>query len=179
MAKIIVDVEANGPCPGLYSMVSFGAVLMDKDGNFTDTFYGEVAPLPGTGCIPEALAVSGVSEQEHAGFDAPNVVMLDFLTWVESAKEKTKSKRAYFLSDNNGFDWQFINYYFHRYCGKNPFGHSSSNISDLYKGMRRSMFENFKRLRKTKHTHHPVDDATGNAEALLAMMKMGLKIGIK
>jgi hypothetical protein len=33
-----------------------------------------------------------------------------------------------------------------------------------------------KYLRKTKHTHHPVDDAKGNAEALLAMQKMGLKI---
>jgi hypothetical protein len=35
---------------------------------------------------------------------------------------------------------------------------------------------NFKHLRKTKHTHHPVDDARGNAEALLQMKAMGLKI---
>ena len=35
---------------------------------------------------------------------------------------------------------------------------------------------NFKTLRKTKHTHHPVDDARGNAEALLAMQEMGLRI---
>jgi hypothetical protein len=39
------------------------------------------------------------------------------------------------------------------------------------------MFQNFKHLRKTKHTHHPVDDAKGNAEALLTMKKeLGLKI---
>lgn len=31
-------------------------------------------------------------------------------------------------------------------------------------------------LRKTKHTHNPVDDAIGNAEALLQMKDMGLKI---
>jgi len=32
-------------------------------------------------------------------------------------------------------------------------------------------------LRKTKHTHNPVDDAKGNAEALLALKnEMGLKI---
>jgi hypothetical protein len=29
------------------------------------------------------------------------------------------------------------------------------------------MFASFKRLRKTKHTHHPVDDARGKAEAML------------
>ena len=37
-------------------------------------------------------------------------------------------------------------------------------------------FANFKFLRKTRHTHNPVDDARGNAEALLAMKELGLKI---
>ena len=40
------------------------------------------------------------------------------------------------------------------------------------------MFRNFKHLRKTPHTHHPVEDARGNAEELLAMKDMGLKIGL-
>lgn len=40
-------------------------------------------------------------------------------------------------------------------------------------------FTNFKRLRKTRHSHHPVDDAKGNAEALLVMREMGLKISLK
>ena len=39
------------------------------------------------------------------------------------------------------------------------------------------MFTNFKHLRKTAHTHHPVDDARGNAEALLRIKdEFGLKI---
>jgi hypothetical protein len=41
------------------------------------------------------------------------------------------------------------------------------------------MSKNFKILRKTKHIHHPVDDAVGNAEALLAMEnKYKLKINL-
>ena len=41
----------------------------------------------------------------------------------------------------------------------------------------RDTFKNFKHLRKTKHTHHPVDDAKGNAEALLEMKhQFNLKI---
>jgi hypothetical protein len=39
----------------------------------------------------------------------------------------------------------------------------------LNKGLMRDTFVNFKHLRKTAHTHHPVDDAKGNAEALLAL----------
>jgi hypothetical protein len=40
-------------------------------------------------------------------------------------------------------------------------------------------FTNFKHLRQTNHTHHPVDDARGNAEALLQMKEDGLKISLK
>jgi hypothetical protein len=43
--------------------------------------------------------------------------------------------------------------------------------------MVKDSFASFKHLRKTKHTHHPVDDAKGNAEALLHMKEsLGLKI---
>ncbi len=42
------------------------------------------------------------------------------------------------------------------------------------------MFSSFKHLRKTEHTHHPVDDARGNAEALLQIKEeYGLKISFK
>jgi hypothetical protein len=75
------------------------------------------------------------------------------------------------------FDWQFINWYFHHFTGANPFGHSSTNLGSLYKGLVRDVMQNFKHLRKTPHTHHPVDDAKGNAEALLTLKEqLGLKI---
>ena len=74
----------------------------------------------------------------------------------------------------------FICWYFHHFIQRNPFGHSSQNLGSLYKGMVKDTFQNFKHLRQTKHTHHPVDDARGNAEALLIMKKeMGLKIPTK
>ena len=57
-----------------------------------------------------------------------------------------------FISDNNGFDWQFINWYFHHFLGKNPFGHSSTNLGSLYKGLVKDTFENFKHLRRTRST---------------------------
>ena len=85
-----------------------------------------------------------------------------------------------FVSDNNGFDWQFINWYFHEFTGKNPFGHSSTNLGSLYKGLVKDTSKNFKHLRRSKHTHHPVDDARGNAEALLHMRDaLGLKIDLR
>ena len=170
MAYIMVDIESDGPIPGDYSMISFGAVIVDD--HLDKTFYGTLKPIS-EDWIPEALAVSGFSRERTLEFDEPKVVMENFSSWItQNCKD-----RPIFISDNNGFDWMFICWYFHHFTGKNPFGFSSQNLGSLYKGLVQDTFKNFKHLRKTKHTHHPVDDARGNAEALLTMKKeMGLKI---
>lgn len=170
MAYIMVDVETDGPIPGDYSMISFGAVLVDEQ--LDKTFYGQLQPISEQ-FIPDALAVSGFSRQETLAFDDPQTVMANFATWVSNVAKD----RPVFISDNNGFDWMFICWYFHHFTGANPFGFSSQNLGSLYKGLVKDTFQNFKHLRKTKHTHHPVDDAKGNAEALLTLKKEhGLKI---
>ncbi|MCW1915266.1 3'-5' exoribonuclease [Luteolibacter sp. GHJ8] len=169
MSYIMVDIESDGPIPGDYSMICFGAVVVEQ--GLSRTFYGQLLPISEQ-WVPGALAVSGFSREETLAFRDPAEVMQDFATWLAGISKE----RLVFISDNNGFDWQFINWYFHHFTGKNPFGFSSTNLGSLYKGLVRDTFKNFKHLRKTKHTHHPVDDAKGNAEALLAMKEMGLGI---
>lgn len=180
--KIVIDIEADGPAPGLYSMVSFGCVIITPDGQAGETFYGKTAPLPNADWDLEALSISGHSREEHLLFPEPLVEMNRFLQWLidEAGYKKSDNYRGdgqiLFYSDNNGFDWQFINYYCHLCLGFNPFGHSSRNINDLYKGLVKDVKKNGKRLATTKHTHHPVDDATANAEILIKLKEMGLKI---
>jgi DNA polymerase III epsilon subunit-like protein len=170
MSYVMVDVEADGPIPGDYSMICFGAIIVEP--GLERSFYGRLQPISER-WIPEALQVSGFSREETLGFDDPAEVMLGFDRWL--AREA--GKRRFFVSDNNGFDWQFINWYFHHFLGKNPFGFSSLNLGSLYKGLVKDTFQTFKHLRKTRHSHHPVDDARGNAEALLHMKEaMGLQI---
>ncbi len=173
MSYFMVDIESDGPIPGDYSMISFGAVLVDE--HLDKTFYGQLKPISNN-WITEALAVSGFSREQTLLFDEPQKVMLDFADWIK----ENSTGQAVFISDNNGFDWMFICWYFHHFIQKNPFGHSSQNLGSLYKGMVKDMFQNFKHLRKTKHTHNPVDDAKGNAEALLTLKKeFDLKISLK
>ncbi len=169
MTWFMVDVETDGPCPGLYSMISFGVIAV-KPG-LDQTFYAQCAPISDQ-YLPEALAISGHTRKECLAFPDPKIAIGKLASWLQ----QTSKGRPYFISDNNGFDWQFINYYFHKFYGRNPFGHSSTNLGSLYKGLVKDTFKNFKHLRKTKHTHHPVDDAKGNAEALLQMKEMGLII---
>ena len=172
MPYVMVDIESDGPIPGDFSMVCFGAIIVEPELN--RTFYGQLKPISET-FVPEALAVSGFSREQCLDFDEPKLVMERFDAWL---KENCQG-RMLFVSDNNGFDWQFINWYFHHFTGKNPFGFSSTNLGSLYKGFKQDTFVSFKHLRKTKHTHHPVDDAKGNAEALLQMKELGLKISFK
>jgi hypothetical protein len=162
MTNIVVDIEADGPCPGKGSMVSFGAVIVDSI--LDQTFYGQCRPITNY-WVPEALAVSGHTREETLAFPDPVDTMRQFADWLSI----NAGDRCIFWADNNGFDWQWINYYFHNYYGKNPFGFSSQNINSLFKGLNKNMYASFKHLRKTKHTHHPVDDAKGNAEALLSI----------
>ena len=168
----MVDVEADGPVPGLYSMVSLGAVLVEP--SLTTRFYGRLRPIS-EDHVPEMLAISGHTREETLTFDPPEVVMGAFAEWIL----RCSAGRPHFVSDN-GFDYMFVNWYFHRFLGENPFGWSSTNLGSLYKGLEGSVFVNFRHLRRTEHTHHPLDDALGNAEALLAMkVQYGLKVKLR
>ena len=165
MPYIMIDIESDGPIPGDYSMISFGAVVVEAPLN--KTFYGKLRPIS-EHYIPEALAVSGHSREETLTFDDPKTVMTHFAQWI---KEVSAGNQPIFISDNNGFDWMFICWYFHHFLGSNPFGYSSQNLGSLYKGIVKDTRKNFKHLRQTKHTHNPVDDAIGNAEALLTIVE--------
>src|SRR5690606_35815049 len=145
-------------CPGLYSMIEMGAVVVDREKN--KTFHAKLAPISEQ-YLPEALAVIGYSREDTENFPDPKKAMMGFDTWINMV---CKGDRPVFISDNNGFDWQFVNYYFWKFLGRNPFGHSSNNLANIYGGLYKQVRRNFKHLRKTRHTHNPVDDAMGNVE---------------
>lgn len=162
---VSVDVEADGPIPGKFSMISLGAVVAEPP--YDDSFYVTIAPITKE-FIPDALKVTGFTRQQTENFNKPEVEMLRFNEWLKDLK--LRKGQPIFVSDNNGFDWQFINYYLHFYIGKNEFGFSSLNLNSLYKGVSRSMQAKFKEHRVTKHTHNALDDAKGNAEALYTIL---------
>jgi DNA polymerase III epsilon subunit-like protein len=171
MSSVVVDAAADGPIPAEYSMVCFGAVRFDD--TLDNSFYGQTRPISDR-FDAEALAISGFSREQHLAFDDPKVVMEKFAAWLDDQCRG----RPIFVSDNVAFDWQFINYYFHRFLGHNPFGFSGRRIGDLYAGLVKdaSKATEWKKYRVTAHTHNPVDDARGNAEALKKFREFGLRI---
>jgi DNA polymerase III epsilon subunit-like protein len=166
---ISVDIEADGPIPGEYSMISLGAVVA---GRSEATFYRELRPISER-FVPEALAVSGLDRDRllREGAD-PEAAMRDLAAWLGEVGE---GRRPVFVAFSATFDWMFVNWYFHRFMGKNPFGISGLDIKAYYMGAlgkkrwadtaKRSMEKRF--LSSSPHTHHALDDAREQAEVFL------------
>lgn len=180
MTYYSVDIEADGPVPGPYSMLSIGVVAVRP--GLGERFYRELKPISDR-WVPEALEVCGL-DRDRLGADGatPTEAMADLRRFLAESSQG----RPIFVSDNPGFDFAFVNHYFHVFVEPgeepaNPFGHSSRRIGDLWAGMTgdASASSAWKSLRATEHTHNALDDAVGNAEALLRFKERGLRIGLR
>src|SRR3954465_10627924 len=63
------------------------------------------------------------------GVDCSEDTFRQFREWL------TPRMPVVFVSDNPAYDFQWINFYFWRYFGENPFGHSGRRIADFYAGL--------------------------------------------
>ena len=162
---ISVDVEAAGPLPPTYSMLSLGAVAVDSP---KKTFYVELKPINDK-FVPDAMQVVGRSLQDFAksGRD-PREAMTAFRDWIVSV---AKAGKPVLVGFNATFDWAFVNFYFHQYLGENPFGFGGIDIKSYYMGMTGCAWEDTRssRIRSqlkgpSPHTHNALDDAVEQAE---------------
>jgi DNA polymerase III epsilon subunit-like protein len=126
---ISVDVETAGPVPGEYSMLSLGACVV---GRRDETFYAELKPITGN-AVADALKVTGfdLAELGRTG-ERPEDAMVKFRDWLAGACDGDK---PVFVGFNAGFDWSFVNWYFHRFLGENPFGFAPLDIKSYYMGL--------------------------------------------
>jgi DNA polymerase III epsilon subunit-like protein len=168
---VSIDIEAAGPTPRSYAMLSLGACLVDDP----DTgFYVELKP--DSDQVDEAaLAVSGLSMAELAanGTD-PADAMAQFADWL--ARVVPADKRPVFTAFNAAVDWMFVDDYFRRYLGRNPFGASALDVKAYYMGQagvtwaRTSMRYLSPLYLSGRHlTHNALADARDQAELFRAL----------
>ena len=165
---ISVDVETAGPSPSLHSLLSIGACTVSEP---RKTFYVEFKPVTDE-ALPEALAISGLSLEKLGEHGVPPAeAMARFASWLDAVTPP--GERPVFVAFNAPFDWMFVNDYFHRFLGRNPFGHSALDIKALYMGSAgvswgetgwRSVASRY--LEGRHLTHHALRDAIDQAEIL-------------
>ena len=169
---ISVDIEAAGPYATRYSLLTIGACIVDAP---EDAFYIELKPLS-PDATPEALAVTGLSMAElTANGVEPAEAMLRFEQWTLS--HVATGQRPVFVAFNASFDWMFVNEYFHRFLGRNPFGHSALDMKALYMGLSGASWSetsmryvSARYLEDRQLTHHALNDARDQAELFRRML---------
>jgi DNA polymerase III epsilon subunit-like protein len=131
-----VDVEASGPVPGLYNLVSLGAtaVTRGEDGRHRvgDSFYAEFKPVfpgqdPGAnevhGLDPERLAREG--QEPHAALAA----LSEFV-----ARQTVPGTTPTFVGHVAVFDWMYVAWYYAWAGLPNPFGYKGIDTKSMAMG---------------------------------------------
>lgn len=147
------DVEAWGEVPTIGVMTEFALVHYTS----REVFYGKIwehIPSRENPAVPQAPETRLRHDLE---------VAMECAEWLD----RIQPERKILVSDNPAFDFMWIADLFHRTIGKNPFGHSARRIGDFYAGLVGDWQQQsvWKRLRRTKHDHNPVNDVMGNIEA--------------
>ena len=163
---ISVDVETSGPVPGEFSLLTIGACLVDDPER---AFSCALKPV-GDRVDPKAMAVTGLSVEDlrRTGRE-PDEAMRSFAAWV--ADVAAGGVKPVFVGLNAPFDWSFVNYYFHRFTGTNPFGFTALDIKAYYMGATGCSWGDTRssalveRLRpSSRGNHDALDDARHQAE---------------
>ena len=174
---ISVDVETAGPNPGDYSLLSIGACTIYGP---QENFYIEIQPI-NTRFTGEALEVGklDLAELKDKGF-TPQAAMRKFAEWIGNVTPP--NNQPVFVAFNAPFDWMFVNDYFHRYLGHNPFGHKALDIKAFYMGLMGVPFSETGMRHLAKRypeiqtlSHHALDDALDQALIFRKLMEEAKK----
>ena len=171
---ISVDVEAAGPIPGEYSLLSVGACDVRDDNT---AFECLIKPINGN-FDRKAIEVTGMNLDNLGRVGLPPAEAMEgFRRWIEQTCGR--EGRPVFVGFNASFDWSFVNYYFHKYLGENPFGFAALDIKSFYMGATGCAWDETRSSRiksrlkpKLEGTHNALQDARYQAEMFRLVRKL-------
>ena len=170
---ISIDIEAAGPIPCQYALLSIGACSLSVP---RKTFYVELIP-DRERSDPRSLEVHGLDLSRLAWEGLPpDEALRRFAAWL--AEVIPPGRTPLMVGFNAPFDWMFINDYFYRYLGTNPFGHSAVDIKAVYLGATGKSWAETSGtylhplyLDGGKLTHNAFEDATAQADILVGLLQ--------
>ena len=177
-----IDIETDGPAPGLNSMLSLGIAAYEQ-GSLTGTFSRNLELLPGAvqdpdtmewwKGQPEAWEICRTDPQD------PAKGMQDCAEWIESFPE-----RRIAAGWPIAFDFAFVNWYFWRFVGRNPLGFSGMDLRSYvaglnqhpaYLGIPEGEINRMVEKKGYLKRHVSLDDAIGQGDLLMAALESARK----
>jgi hypothetical protein len=164
------DVEADGPVPGLNSMLSFATAVYDINKNLVGTFSRNLALLPLATQNADTMDFWNSTPANKAAYDVtrqdivdPEDAMVDYVAFLRKLPGT-----PVFVGYPAVYDFKWVDFYLHAFAGGNPFGFSRCIDVKSY-AMAMLKHDNiFKTSKKNfpkrwfddmPHTHIALDDA--------------------
>ena len=182
---VSIDIETDGPCPGLNSMLALGAVAYDQWENQLGTWYSTFAPLLDADQDPETMAWWETQPEAYAEVsgsrNSARDMIRDFGFWCEALRGT-----PVVVAWPAVFDFAFTSYYLHRFLGRNPLGYDALDIRSYANGIVRS--PDYRGLTEREiyalagpidatgwRPHHALDDAAGQGRLFLGLRRYALR----
>lgn len=188
MIYLSLDIEASGPFPGLFSLVSIGAVPVIKDHGVwavdeDQTYYVELKPLEEADELPAATNIHGLTSDylEEKGLP-PKQAVEEFADYLEDLQKRYK--RVVPAAWPSSFDSPFVGWYMQHFLGDNPLGWSAFDIPSFGMGLFRCGRQALRR-RMTKvgiitgnnpNPHHALYDAIEQGNTLAGLLNHSLEL---
>lgn len=183
---ISVDIEADGPYPGGYSMLNLGAASFKTTNpnplEPISTFSINIKPLEGAGRDPSTMSFWEGNQQIWFEINEnqvePQIAMDEFRKWI-----REQPGTPAFVGYPGGWDFMFVYYYLMRFGHDSPFSFRTLSIATYACAMLKTPFRRtVKRSmpkywfdKTLKHTHLGVDDAIGQGVQFMNMLCENLK----
>ncbi|PWG61659.1 exonuclease [Sediminicurvatus halobius] len=182
---VSTDIEADGPAPGLHSMLSFGSAVYDRDKTLIDTFSANLRCLPGAAAHPDTAAWWQTQGEAWIACrqdpEAPEQAMPRYRDWL-----RRLPGRPVFVGYPASFDFMFIAWYLLRFTGENPFGFSAIDIKTyamavLGREYRRTVKHTLPRdwFDDLPHTHVALDDAIEQGALFCNVLRAATRPGAR
>lgn len=190
---ISIDIESDGPAPGVNSMLALGAAAFAGSGEMVSTWYEKLLPLPqGLGLAhqnPQTMAWWKTQpeawEEVNRDQQNPQDAMTRFALWVDGLRENHGKPAA--VAWPAAFDFAFVNYYLWRFVGENPLGIACLDIRSYANGLakypgyygmsKKVMLVMAGEVDKTGlRAHVAVDDAVEQGRLFMQLRKYALTV---
>ena len=190
---VVCDIEADGPIPGPHSMISFGAVAVDKSGKNFGEFEINLHPLENA--TPHPVTMKWFNDNAPEAFEytkpnriPPDTAMNKFGDWLLSLPNPRVMAAHPAPSDFMWLNWYMQNFLrdrlkcppfttpFFDSMGQSAFCIKSYATAVLKKDFTEVHRETYpKELHdNTKHTHKAIDDAREYANLLIQLLNKNL-----
>ncbi len=167
MTEIYVstDVETDGPCPGLNSMLSFASAAYLADKTLIGTFSANLELLPGASGHPETMKWWETQTDAWAAcrqnLQSPEQAMREYTVWLKGLPGK-----PVFVGYPVVFDYMFVQWYLHKFTGSSPFSFFALDIKTYAMALLKTEFRETTKavmpahwFDNLPHTHKALDDA--------------------